>query len=85
MREVTAHDADHVTVFEEFADGTCEARYFSRIGGLWQPPLPTDLELPPTVERNLLLRTEREPFAHGAHMTIERPVWQLGEDETWRL
>ena len=85
MREVFVRSPDCVTTFEEFPDGTCEGRYYSRIGGLWRPPLPTDLELPAGFERNLLLRSEHEPVARGAHTTFERPAWLLGQNEDWRL
>jgi len=79
VREVKVHSPDLVSTFEEFADGTCEGRYYSRIGGLWRPPLPSDLEAP-GLERSLLLRSEPVRSAH----TIERLSWQLAT-ETWRL
>jgi hypothetical protein len=51
MREVRRH-RDHLTVYEEFPDGTCRGRYFTRnADGEWQPELPDDVEVP--VERSV--------------------------------
>jgi len=87
LREVKVHNPDLVSSFEEFEDGTCEARMFYRVAGLWRPPLPTDLELPAGFERNLLMRSEHEPSVTRCNATTrERPSWQLDQsDEPWRL
>ena len=47
--EIRRPDANTITTFEEFADGSWEGRMYSLIGGRWRPPLPIGLEVP---ERN---------------------------------
>ena len=47
MKHVQRHGDNMVSTFEEFADGTCEARLFYRWDDdSWRPPLPPDVELP---------------------------------------
>jgi hypothetical protein len=92
VREVKVHSPDSISTFEELPGGRCEARLFSRVGGIWRPPLPVDLELPAGFERNLLLRSEPVHSAHAigrssvssrrsTRGSSERPAWLLGNDD----
>jgi hypothetical protein len=79
MKDVR-RDGDHaISTFEEFEDGTCDARLFYRVSGRWQPPLPPDLEPIDAGEPSRsIARSSSEP---------RRPNWMLTErePESWRL
>jgi hypothetical protein len=53
MKEVRRNGDNVLSTFEEFGDGTYEARLYYRQGdGRWQPPLPPDIEQPAETTRS---------------------------------
>src|SRR4026209_389240 len=65
-----------ILTFEEFADGTCEARLYYRQGdGRWQPPLPRDIQL--TIGAGAPSRS----IARSSSSGLRRPSWKLSYKE----
>jgi len=65
-----------ILTFEEFADGTCEARLYYRQGdGRWQPPLPRDIQL--TIGAGEPSRS----IARSSSSGLRRPSWKLSDKE----
>jgi hypothetical protein len=79
MKDVRRHGHNVITVFEQFEDGTCEARLFYRVNGRWQPPLPPDVE--PPIGTGEPSRT----IARSSSSGPRRPNWMLREAKPWRL
>ena len=80
MKDIRRHGHNVISTFEEFGDGTCEARLFYRWSdGSWRPPLPPDVESPMGADepsRGIARSSSSEP---------RRPNWMLREREYWRL
>ena len=81
MKDVRRHNGGNViSVFREFADGTCEGRLHYRWDdGSWRPPLPLDVE--PTIGTGESSRS----IARSLSSEPRRPNWMLQEPEPWRL
>lgn len=74
----TGHNV--ISTFEEFGDGTCEARLFYRWpDGSRRPPLPPDVELP------IGAGEPSRSIAHRSSSEPRQPNWMLRERESWRL
>jgi hypothetical protein len=64
VREVL-RNGNHLTIFEEFADGGCAGHLYHWLGDRWEPPLPLGVEAPERSQSRGRGMIERFGAAHA--------------------